>query len=114
MWKMWKKRAMHRVSFLLTKHLLKAVHEDELLIFTNKGWYFNKNRLTDEQVATLREEAREFEGSFLWRLMSNEVKFLAYLRGSNKARHDEDLIFSGAMYYDLELLEQFLKNCRNL
>src|SRR3990167_8134573 len=110
MWKMWKKRAMHRVTYLLTKHLLKAVHEEELLVFTNKGWYINHKRLTEEQVATLREEAREFQDSFLWRLMSHEIKFMAYLRGSNKARMPEDLIFSSAMYYDLELLEKFLKN----
>ena len=60
MWKMWKKRAMHRVTYLLTKHLLKAVHEEELLVFTNKGWYINHKRLDHLSASNLRAGRRSY------------------------------------------------------
>lgn len=114
MWKKWKIRALHIVTVWLTKNLLRAVHEDELLVFTNRGWYIGKRLLKPEEVSILREDAKNFSESFLWRMMKREVKFMAYMRATNKARSSEDLIYSGAMYYNLELLEKFLKQSKEL
>jgi len=102
---------MHFVTVKLVKNLLKAVHEDELLTVTSRGWYVGKRRLQPDEVSLLKQEAKEFKGSYLWKLMSRDVKYMAYLRATNKARTSEDLLYSNAMYYNLELLETFITKC---
>lgn len=102
---------MHIVTFWLVKRLLKAVHEDELLVQTNRGWFIGRRRLSPEEVQALKAEAKDFRGSYLWNAMKKDVKFMAFLRATNLAKSDMDLIYSGAMYYDLELLEKFIENC---
>ena len=111
MWKNWKLRAMHFVTVWLVKNLLKAVHEDELLTTTSRGWYVGSRRLRPDEISLLKQEARELKGSYLWRLMSRDIKYIAYLRATNKARTSEDLLYSNAMYYNLELLETFISKC---
>lgn len=109
-----KGRVLHLVTFWLVKDLLKAVHEDEILTQKGNGWYIGERRLPQEELSFLKEEAKHFRDSYLWRLMSKEIRFMAYLRATSKARTNEDLIYSGAMYYNLELLETFMANCKNL
>lgn len=114
MWASFKRRITHNITVYLVKHLLKAVHEDELLVLTNKGWYVGGKRIEPETVSQLRAEARDFKRSYLWKMMSRDVRFMAYMRATNKARTPEDMIYSSAMYYDLELLEKFIDRCAEL
>ena len=114
MWKYWKMRAMHFVKKWAIKSILKAVHEDELLVVTSKGWYVGTHRIPQQEVTILKEEAREFRGSYLWKLMSQDVRYIAFLRATNKATSGEDLLYSSAMYYNLQLLEEFMKKCESL
>ena len=102
----------------------KFISEDELLHevirkdghqrIVNRGWYVGKRKIPETEVAALREEAKQFSQSFLWELMRRDVHFIAYLRATAKARTDSDLIYAGAMYYDLELLETFIEKCKSL
>lgn len=114
MWKEWKKWLQHFVTSRLVKHLLKAVHEDQLLIQTNRGWYVGTRKLSPEEVARLRDDARQFENSHLWRFIRREIRFMAFLQATNKARTDSDLLYSSAMYYDLEIIEKFITKCKEL
>lgn len=87
------------------------IHPDSLLVLTSRGWYIGKRRLQTDQASILKEEARQFADSFLWKLMRNDVHYQAYLQGTAKRRTDLDAVYAGAMYRDLEILEKFIDNC---
>lgn len=114
MWKNFKGRLVHIVTYWLTKNLLKAVHEDELLVQTNRGWYIGKHRLSDAEMAALSAEAKDFRDSYLWKMIRKDVQFVAYLRSQAKARTDGDLIYGSAMYYNIELIQKFIERCESL
>lgn len=110
MWKAWKLRAVHLVTYWLVKNLLKAVHEDDLLTQKAPGkWYLGQRRLRPEEVSELAAEARDFKKSFLWTAMTRDIRYIAFIRATSKATSSEDLIYSSAMYYDLQILEGFMQ-----
>ena len=116
---MWKK-LRNKVSQLFEKEqpeiykIPRFISEDSLLQPSGGGWRIGKRKLKPEDVATLKLEAKEFEGSFIWRLMRNDIHYLAYLQATAKRRTDADAIYAGAMYRDLEILETFLERCKEL
>lgn len=98
----------------------KFIDPSTVLTLTNKGWYIGKRRISVEEASQLKAEAREFEGSYLWQLIRRDVHYIAYLQGTAKRRiGDEkaaqvDAIYAGAMYKDLEIIEEFIERCKKL
>jgi len=116
MWKKWKERLK---AFFVKENpeiyqIPAFISPENLLTLTNKGWYIGKRRLQPDQAALLKDEAREFSNSFLWKLMRNDVHYQAYLQATAKRRTDMDAIYAGAMYKDLEILEQFMERAAKL
>lgn len=62
----------------------------------------------------LKEEARDFQASYIWRLMTNDVKYLANLRMFEQGIVPENTTFGRAMLYNIELIEQFLRRVKEL
>ena len=88
--------------------------EKDILLSTNRGWYIGNRKLSEDEVRALREEAAQFEGSVLWKIMRRDIHYLAYLQSTAKRSTETDAIYGGAMYKDLEILEQFIKRCKTL
>lgn len=102
-----------------TKHLEvyqipRFISGEQVLQATSRGWYIGKRKLATEEISALKAEARDFEKSFLWQLMRNDIHYVAYLQSTAKAATTADLVYGGAMYKDLEILEQFIKQCKAL
>lgn len=117
MWKKWK----DRISQLFEKEqpeiykIPRLINGDSVLQFVQGvGWQIGKRKLKPEDCATLKLEAAEFAQSFLWKLMRNDIHYVAYLQATAKRRSDADAIYAGAMYKDLEILEQFMEQCKKL
>ena len=114
MWKKWKEQLAQ--FFVKEKEAIPKIPAfigpESLLTFTSRGWYIGKRRLSPEQASILKAEAKEFADSFLWKLMRNDIHYQAYLQATAKRRTDMDAIYAGAMYKDLELLEQFIERCK--
>lgn len=114
------KRLKSRIAKLFEKEQLEVyqiprfITSDQVLQFTSNGWYLGKRRLTPEDCSTLKLEAQQFGESFMWKLMRNDIHYVAYLQGTAKRRTEEDALYAGAMYKDLEILEQFIEQCRKL
>lgn len=96
----------------LTRHLIKAVTEDDILIMTNGKWLLQKKKLTDEEIGSLKEDAKHFSHSVLWELIKKDLYFLAYLRGSRKAKDANDVMFSNAMFYNISIIDQFINKLK--
>ena len=94
----------------LTKKLLRVVLEEDILQVTNQGYLVNNRRLSPEEVAVLKEEARLLKDSFLWKMMLNEVEYLAFIKMSYRAARPEDIIHGNAMFLAVDTLRKFLKN----
>lgn len=96
----------------LIKNLLVAVTEEEILTVTNKGWFRGNRPLTAEEKQAIIDDARSFRDSEVWKLMSNEIRWMANLRMFEKGTTAENTIFGRAMLYNLELIEKFIRNCK--
>lgn len=104
----------HKIIQYLVKHLLVAITEDDVLTLTNRGYYLGKQKLTPEEVTHLKEEVNSFKESILWKLLKNEVRFMANLRMFEKGISSEQTIFGRAMLYNLEIIEKFIERCKQL
>ena len=98
----------------LTGNLLKAVSEEDILRITNKGFFINKRKLTPEEIATLKDEADSLSNSFLWKIMTKDVEFMAFLQMSKQATKPDDIIFGKAMFYSLKILRDYLERLKTL
>lgn len=87
------------------------IDETEVLSLTNRGWYIGTRKLSPDEVADLKAEARDFKNSTLWQMMHRDIHYLAYLQATAKRHTEMDAIFAGAMYKNLEILEKFIKQC---
>jgi hypothetical protein len=93
--------------------LLRAVNEEDLLLITNHGWVSRGRKLSAEEKAEIKAQANDFADSLLWEYISKELEYAAFVRG-RKAMTDRDNDASHFMFYNLDLIQQFLKRCQNL
>ena len=97
----------------LSKRLLKVIHEDDLLLITNRGWVSKGRKLTSEEMAEIKAQAKDLSDSILWQFISKELEYQAFVTG-RKARTDRDVDATFYMYYNLDLIQQFLDRCKAL
>ena len=93
----------------LTRNLLKAVNEDDILRITSQGYLLRNRKLTPEEIISIKEEAKSIRESELWRLMTTELEYVAFIRG-RKAKTDEDNLATHYLFYNIDLMQQFLNN----
>ena len=98
----------------LTKHLLAAVTEEDILTITNKRVLVGKRRLSEEEVAFIKEEAKALEESILWKMMVTELRWMANLRMFEKSAEGGNSTFGRAMLYSLHNMQVFIDNCKKL
>ena len=106
-----KKLKLKLIQYLV-RNLLVALLPSDILTITNKGWYIRGRKLSEEEKIQLKEESESFSRSFLWELMSNEIRFLANDRMFEKSAVEGNSVFGRAMLYNLQLLDGFMENCR--
>jgi len=106
---MWKD-IKHRLIDHLTRHLLKAVTEDDILRITTEGYLLRKRKLTQEEFQTLREEAKALRDSELWNLMKRELEWTAYQAMTANAKTADDIVWGKALFYTNSLQQKFLDN----
>ena len=98
----------------ITRHLLKAVTMDEVLVVSSKQWLVGKRNLSTEEILNLKEEARSFKESDVWKLMKKELKYGMTLQRYDKATTADDMIFGKAQAYCISQIELFVDNLTKL
>lgn len=109
-----KKKIRHALVKYLTKNMLVAITEEDVLILSGKDWLIGRKKLTSEELIDLKEEAISFERSLLWKLISNDIKFHAIQQMSDKALSPDDIIFGKSMLYNLGMIRKFISNLKGL
>ncbi len=62
----------------------------------------------------LKEEAKSFTSSLLYKLMTSEIRYYATLQRFDKATTNDDMIYGKAMLYNFDLIKKFVKNIDSL
>src|SRR3990167_11049233 len=95
------------INYLVRK-LVKPVSEEEVLLRAGKDYLLNSRKLPPEEVSTLQDEARAFRESLMWKLMKNELEYVAFRHITDMARTPEDILWGKAVFYASNLHQKFL------
>lgn len=94
----------------LVKDYLGLMTSEDLLQKRNGKWYAGKEELTPEQARKIRETARAFYDSTMWRYLKNDMKYHAYKKGFVEAQTMADQDRGKTMYYLVEQLDKWLQD----
>ncbi len=108
------KRLRHIVIRYLTKNLLKAVHEDDILRKSGRDYLVGKHKFSTDEIVTLKEEAIALEGSYLWQLIKGEIGWTANQQMFDKAMTNDDILWGKATLYALSLIENYINRIKSL
>jgi hypothetical protein len=108
------KRLRHIVTNWLTRNLLKAVTADEVLILSGREWLIGNRKLGAGEIVDLKEEAKSFKSSELYKLIKKEIKYHATLQRFDHAKVADDMLFGKSMLFNLDLIDRFIKNIADL
>lgn len=108
------KRLRSLIAEYLTKRLVKAVTDDQIITISGREWLHNRRRLSQEEILGLKEDASRFLDSPLWEYMKKDIEWQAWQRMGPKATVPEDLIFGKAMFYDLDLIRKYCERLKSL
>lgn len=92
----------------LIRNLLNAVSIDDLLRNVDGKLFIGKRELTNEEVSTLKSEAKSFKSSLLWKLMLNNLYWIANFKMIKGANKERDMDGGRMMTLLIETLEEFL------
>jgi hypothetical protein len=101
------------IKFLL-RHILISYSVEELLLIDHQSVSVGKRTLTEEDETRLENEAKRFHKSLLWLLMKNNVQYLAVDRSVKNSKNEYDVIFGQAMIVVMEILDNFIKQAKEL
>lgn len=73
-----------------------------------KNWEWRGNRLDDETIAKLKEEAAVFQNSLLWKILKSEVQWRALKDLLEKGEGKRDLGFTRQVGYVIRVLDEKL------
>lgn len=104
-----KKRIMHWLANRLTKGMLKAVTEEEILIISDSEWIAGKHKLSKGEIQELKEEAQSLRESTLYRLLIKDVRNAATLQRFDQAKTADDMLFGKAMLYNFGLIQKYIR-----
>jgi|TARA_Y100000310_G_scaffold280166_1_gene299690 hypothetical protein len=96
--------------------LLKAVTEDEILRTVQairegrvvSEYHVDGRVLSPNEVVSLQEEAKDLLKSEVWKLMVKELEWVAWVT-RRKAKNEKDLLATEYLFYNLDIMENFLK-----
>lgn len=99
----------------LTKYLFNTIDVDDILRVDSVGRVFLRGKQIDPaKLDALKENAKAFKESGLWRFMKDQIKYEANKIIYDSSKTIEDTRFGKAMLLDLEVIERFLDTLSNL
>lgn len=100
---------------LLTKHLFNTIDKDDILEVQGKNVAIQHGkRLSPDQIETIKSQSQHLQKSMIWKVLSNEIKYVANLRMYEKGRTGDDMLAGKLMLHILEIIERKLKEITQL
>lgn len=98
----------------IVRDLLKGVTVDDLLRVENGKVFVGKQQLSEEEVVKLKTEISTFNRSYLWRLMSNNIYWIANYKMIHGASKESDMDMGRAMTKCIDTLQEFIDKAEEL
>lgn len=98
----------------IVKDLFNTVGKDDILRVEGNDIYYKKRKLGKSTVDKIKEDANSFEGSTIWRILKNELKYVHNLRMFEHGKTDEDLLAGKMGLYNLDIIEKKIAQIKNL
>jgi hypothetical protein len=110
-----KKRLQRKFINILVKHLFNGITEEDVLV-KHKGGKVSYRRgvIPLEQLQGIEEEAQRFQSSMVWKLVKDEIRFMANKRMFVKSNAIEDILFGKTMLYVIEMIDRTLIRLSNI
>lgn len=105
-------RIKSKILRWLVSSILNAVTIDDLLRIENGELFVGKRKLSEKEVAILKTEAKQFEGSLLWRLMLNNLYWIANYKMIKGADRERDMDNGRMMTLVIETLQEFIEKLK--
>jgi hypothetical protein len=101
------------IRFLAQKTLNIVTIEDVLRV-VGRGLALGESRLTDEEAGILKEESSALLNSILWKYIKRNIEYVASQKLGREAKSKEDIIAGNMMFYNLQIIEEFISRLKKL
>ena len=99
----------------LVKDLFVAYDENDILvIYPDNSMKFEGKQMVDERVVGLQEDASAMLNSFLWKVLSADIKYNATRTMFDKSKNYEGMMFGKATLYVLDVIKKRLEQLAGL
>ena len=98
----------------IIRNRLKGVMIEDLLRVEGRDVFIGRTKLTHEEVLTLRDEAQIFENSLLWKLMSNNLYWIANFKMMRGANSEFEMTNGRMMTLVIDTLEEFISRLKSI
>lgn len=96
------------------RDILNAVTIEDLLRIEAGNVFIGKRKLTIEEIITLKGEARDFKNSLLWKLMNNNLYWIANFKMMKEANQEFEMTNGRMMTLCIDTLEKFLEKLETI
>src|SRR3972149_7488913 len=98
----------------LAQGLFNSVSEKDILVFENSKLIHNGNVLTVAEVRIIIEQAKTIQSLDLWRLLVDEMKYIANKKMYFDSKSEEDILAGKMVLWTVDVLEKKISNLSKL
>lgn len=109
------KKALQRyfIRFLI-KHLFNTIDKDDVLRVVKGKVMFKGRALSLDVIEKLKEDCAKFKNSTLWKILSNELKYLHNIKMYEESMDYQSMLMGKMGLYNLDIIEQKLNQIESL
>jgi len=96
----------------VVRDMLKAVTVEDLLRMDGNRILIGKKELTQEEIILLREEAKRWENSLLWKLMLGNLYWIANFKMIKGANRERDMDGGRMFTLMIETIQEFIEKLK--
>lgn len=103
-----------RLINLLVKHLFNAIDEKNIVEVRGRELFVGGKATTQDKAKRIKKDAETFEDSFIWQVLSNQVRHEANKKMFYKSGSVDDILHGKMALWVLEIIEKKLKELTSL
>lgn len=105
-----KKILQRNLAKFLVDDVFNTITDDDVIeVITPTKWRYKDKELTAGQILALRNQATVFYRSDLWKILKDELRYLAQKKAMEKAQTEEDIFASKMLMYLTDVIDSRLK-----
>lgn len=99
----------HHILTKAVSDVFNTIGENDVLQFKKGNWYYQGRILEEEEVHTIRTEAKTFRKYRIYEVLDNEIKYHAHRNMFYKSQNVDDIMASKMVEYVWDIIKTKLK-----